>query len=34
MMVFLEEEVTDWLKNSSYKCPTCRHPSGNYYAKI
>ena len=32
--VFLEEEITDWLKNNSYKCPSCRYPSGNYYAKI
>ena len=32
--VFCIEEATDWLKNNSYKCPVCRHPSGNYYAKI
>ena len=32
--VFLKDEVTDWLKNNSYKCPSCRHPSGGYYAKI
>ena len=31
---FCKEEATDWLQNNSYKCPICRHPSGNYYAKI
>ncbi len=32
--VFLYDEITDWLKNNSYKCPSCRHPCGGYYAKI
>ena len=31
---FLYDEITDWLKNNSYKCPSCRHPCGGYYAKI
>ena len=24
----------EWLNNVSYKCPCCRQPCGNYYAKI
>tara|TARA_A100001015_G_scaffold307635_1_gene403875 strand:- start:1227 stop:1862 length:636 start_codon:yes stop_codon:yes gene_type:complete len=25
---------TEWLKNISHKCPSCRQPCGDYYAKI
>ena len=32
--VFKLEEVTCWLKDNSYKCPSCRNSCGNYYAKI
>lgn len=32
--VFLEEEITNWLKENSHKCPSCRNSCGNYYAKI
>ena len=32
--VFKIEEITNWLKDNSYKCPICRKDCGNYYAKI
>ena len=32
--VFKLEEITSWLKENSYKCPSCRNPCGNYYAKL
>ena len=32
--VFKLEEITNWLKENSYKCPSCRDPCGNYYAKL
>lgn len=32
--VFKIYEITNWLKCNSYKCPICRNPCGNYYAKI
>jgi hypothetical protein len=32
--VFMLDEITSWLRENSYKCPTCRNPCGNYYAKI
>ena len=32
--VFKLEEITSWLKVNSYKCPSCRNPCGNYYAKL
>jgi len=32
--VFKLEEVTCWLKDNSYKCPSCRNSCGNYYAKM
>ena len=32
--VFKIDEITDWLKHNSYKCPICRNDCGNYYAKM
>ncbi len=32
--VFKINEITNWLKDNSYKCPICRNPCGSYYAKI
>ena len=32
--IFSYDEIRDWLKNNSYKCPSCRNPAGEYYAKI
>jgi hypothetical protein len=32
--VFKLEEITSWLKENSYKCPSCRNPCGSYYAKL
>jgi len=32
--VFKLEEITSWLKDNSYKCPSCRNSCGNYYAKL
>ena len=32
--VFKLEEITSWLKDNSYKCPSCRNPCGKYYAKL
>ena len=32
--VFKIDEITDWLKDNSYKCPICRNDCGNYYAKM
>ena len=32
--IFSKELIDDWLSNSSYKCPICRKPSGEYYAKF
>ena len=32
--IFKLEEITSWLKENSYKCPSCRNPCGSYYAKL
>lgn len=32
--VFKIDEITNWLKDNSYKCPICRKDSGNYYPKM
>jgi len=32
--IFTKSNIDDWLLNNSYKCPICRKPAGEYYAKI
>lgn len=32
--VFKTDEITEWLKNESYKCPICRMAAGESYAKL
>ena len=32
--IFSLYEIDNWLKNNSYKCPICRNPCGEYFAKV
>ena len=32
--VFSKNNIDYWLLNNSYKCPICRKPAGDFYAKV
>jgi hypothetical protein len=32
--IFIKDDIDNWLRNRSHKCPICRCSAGDYYAKV